>query len=50
MLIIYSFSVMLHGNTRMKEIQQRSPLLEGETEKLAMCMTKGFLKSIPIVC
>lgn len=31
MCIIHSFSVMLCGNTKMKKILQRSPLLEGET-------------------
>ena len=43
MLIIYSFSVLLHGNTRMKEIQQRSPLWGGETEGSNM-HDKGFFE------
>lgn len=40
MLIVYSFSVMLCGNTKMKKI---SPLLEGETvRKVSNLHDKGF--------
>lgn len=47
MLIIYLFSFMFCGNTKMKIIQHEILLLEGKTvRKVSNVHDKGFLKGI----